>query len=486
MKEKLARRLRCPRLWGAAAAVLVLAGVLLAAAYRAGGPGGVLLPGSSVAGVDVGGLSREAALERLEAALLPRYAAARIHLVEGDTLVAVRTWEELGAAPDLSGAVDALFAQTPQGPGWPDRLRRGWRRLSGREPPAVLPAVTVDPAALAASLPPQPENARYDKESGTVAEGRAGILADAEALAAALGAAEPGRTLRFQVQVREPELTGEALRAVLFRDVLGTCTTTVTGSAERVGNVRLSAAAVDGTVLNPGEVFDYNAVVGERTAEKGYGAAPAYVNGETVSEIGGGVCQTSSTLYLAAVRSDLAVTERVNHRYVSGYIPLGMDAAVSWGGPELRLQNDTAYPIRVQAAMEGGELTVTILGTKLDQARVEVTYEILATVPYGTEYRETDALPAGQRQVQRSGITGYTVQTYRSVYDAEGNLLRSAPEAKSVYQSRDALVLVGTKRPEAAESASPGAAAEADQEAPDPEAALADDPLPLRDLEQFQ
>ena len=186
------------------------------------------------------------------------------------------------------------------------------------------------------------------------------------------------------------------------------------------------------------------------------------------------------------MRSDLAVTERVNHRYVSGYIPLGMDAAVSWGGPELRLQNDTAYPVRVQAAMEGGELTVTILGTKLDQARVEVTYEILATVPYGTEYRETDALPAGQSQVQRSGITGYTVQTYRSVYDAEGNLLRSAPEAKSVYQSRDALVLVGTKRPEAAESASPGAAAEADQEAPDPEAALADDPLPLRDLEQFQ
>ena len=497
MKEKLARRLRCPRLWGAAAAVLVLAGVLLAAAYRAGGPGGVLPPGSSVAGVDVGGLNREAALERLEAALLPRYAAARIHLVEGDTLVAVRTWEELGAAPDLSGAVDALFAQTPQGPGWPDRLRRCWRRLSGREPPAVLPAVTVDPAALAASLPPQPENARYDKESGTVAEGRAGILADAEALAAALGAAEPGRTLRFQVQVREPELTGEALQAVLFRDVLGACTTTVTGSAERVGNVRLSAAAVDGTVLNPGEVFDYNAVVGERTAEKGYGAAPAYVNGETVSEIGGGICQTSSTVYLAAVRADLAITERVNHRYVSGYIPLGMDATVSWGGPELRFRNDTAYPVRLQAVLEGNELTVTIAGTKLDNARVEVTYEILSTAPYATEYRETDALPVGQHQVQRAGVTGYTVQTYRNVYDSEGNLLRSAPEAKSVYQSRDAVVLVGTRRPEPAgepaesetspaEETPPATENGAGQEALAPDPAFTDDPLPLRDLEQFQ
>ena len=486
MREALRGRLGRPRLWGAAAAALALTAVLAAALWRLGEDPGTLPPGSAAAGVDLGGLTAEEALSRLTEQALPRYAATEVHLTAGDAPVETLTWAQLGAAPDLSGAVEALFRQLPRGSGWLARLTRCWNRLRRPPPPTALPAVTVDREVLAAALPAAPENARYDKAAGEVVEGRAGIAVDVEALEAALGAVEPGTPLRFQVTLREPELTGEALRAALFRDVLGTCTTPVTGSAERLTNVRLSAAAVDGTVLNPGEILDYNAVVGERTAEKGYGAAPAYVNGETVSEIGGGVCQTSSTLYLAAVRSDLAVTERVNHRYVSGYIPLGMDAAVSWGGPELRLQNDTAYPIRVQAAMEGGELTVTILGTKLDQARVEVTYEILATVPYGTEYRETDALPAGQRQVQRSGITGYTVQTYRSVYDAEGNLLRSAPEAKSVYQSRDALVLVGTKRPEAAESASPGAAAEADQEAPDPEAALADDPLPLRDLEQFQ
>ena len=486
MREALRGRLGRPRLWGAAAAALALTAVLAAALWRLGEDPGTLPPGSAAAGVDLGGLTAEEALSRLTEQALPRYAATEVHLTAGDAPVETLTWAQLGAAPDLSGAVEALFRQLPRGSGWLARLTRCWNRLRRPPPPTAPPAVTVDREVLAAALPAAPENARYDKAAGEVVEGRAGIAVDVEALEAALGAVEPGTPLRFQVTLREPELTGEALRAALFRDVLGTCTTPVTGSAERLTNVRLSAAAVDGTVLNPGEILDYNAVVGERTAEKGYGAAPAYVNGETVSEIGGGVCQTSSTLYLAAVRSDLAVTERVNHRYVSGYIPLGMDAAVSWGGPELRLQNDTAYPVRVQAAMEGGELTVTILGTKLDQARVEVTYEILATVPYGTEYRETDALPAGQRQVQRSGITGYTVQTYRSVYDAEGNLLRSAPEAKSVYQSRDALVLVGTKRPEAAESASPGAAAEADQEAPDPEAALADDPLPLRDLEQFQ
>ena len=398
----------------------------------------------------------------------------------------------------MYGMLDGIDgSQLPRGSGWLARLTRCWNRLRRPPPPTALPAVTVDREVLAAALPAAPENARYDKAAGEVVEGRAGIAVDVEALEAALGAVEPGTPLRFQVTLREPELTGEALRAALFRDVLGTCTTPVTGSAERLTNVRLSAAAVDGTVLNPGEILDYNAVVGERTAEKGYGAAPAYVNGETVSEIGGGICQTSSTVYLAAVRADLAITERVNHRYVSGYIPLGMDATVSWGGPELRFQNDTAYPVRLQAVLEGNELTVTIAGTKLDNARVEVTYEILSTAPYATEYRETDSLPVGQHQVQRAGVTGYTVQTYRNVYDSEGNLLRSAPEAKSVYQSRDAVVLVGTRRPEPAgepaesetspaEEAPPATENGAGQEAMAPDPAFTDDPLPLRDLEQFQ
>ena len=406
-------------------------------------------------------------------------------------VVAERTWAQLGASPDLTGAVEALFAQLPQGDGWSARLTRCWHRLFPPEPPAAVPGVEIDRAQLELALPPQPENARYDKGRETVLEGRPGVRVDGAALAAAMEAQEAGEVLRFPVEVAEPELTAEELEALLFRDTLGACTTTVTGSSARVNNVRLSAAAIDGTVLDPGEVFDYNAVVGERTAERGYGAAPAYVNGETVSDIGGGICQTSSTLYLAAVRSDLAITERVNHRYVSGYIPLGMDATVSWGGPEFRFQNDTAYPVRIRAALEGDQLTVALSGTKLDHSYVEVTYEVLSTDPYETEYRETDALPAGERQLQRSGYTGYTVQTYRNVYDAEGNLLRSAPEARSVYRSRSAIVLVGAEEPGAPEDAPPEETAPPEEVgegqealAPDPE--FTDDPLPLRDLTQFQ
>src|SRR5699024_3147077 len=124
------------------------------------------------------------------------------------------------------------------------------------------------------ALPPLPQSAWYDKEAGQVVEGHVGVSVDLDALEAALGAVAPGKDLRFQVTVEQPDITADRLREVLFRDALGACTTTVGGSSVRQNNVRLSAAAINGTVLNPGETFDYNAVVGERTEAKGYGAAP--------------------------------------------------------------------------------------------------------------------------------------------------------------------------------------------------------------------
>ena len=162
---------------------------------------------------------------------------------------------------------------------------------------------------------------------------------EAPALCRSLSKAVPGGAVRLPVEVRQPEISAEHLREALFRDVLGTYQTEVGGSASRRGNVALSAAAVDATVLLPGETFDYNQVVGERTRARGYGAAPAYVNGETVEEIGGGICQTSSTLYAAALLADLQITARSAHRYVSSLVRRGIAGTASYGGRECGLGN---------------------------------------------------------------------------------------------------------------------------------------------------
>ena len=328
-------------------------------------------------------------------------------------------------------------------------LVRQLEALEGRggQVDAVWETVEARPLDLEEAvrqLESEPTPARYDIETGRVVEGRPGIRLDAEAAAFALDAAAPGERVRLPAEIVEPALTARELEAVLFRDVLGTASTAVSGSSVRRGNVKLSGRLINGTVLNDGDEFDYNLVVGERTTARGFGAAPSYVNGETVNTVGGGICQTSSTLYLAAMRSNLEIVERYNHRYWPGYIARGMDATVSWGGPEFRFKNNTGYPVRIEAEYRDSQLTVTLRGTKTDDTYVEMEYDELSTTPYETEYRETAELPWGVRQQQQSGYTGREVVTYRCLYSGDGELLSRTEEARSSYKSRSEIILVGT------------------------------------------
>ena len=219
--------------------------------------------------------------------------------------------------------------------------------------------------------------------------------------------------------------------------------THVGGTSARRSNVKLSAASINEYVMNSGDVFSYNDVVGQRTAARGYQAAPAYVQGETVDEIGGGICQTSSTLYLACLRSNLEITERYAHRYVPAYITAGMDATVSWGGPDYKFTNNSLYPIKIVTIYENNYLTVRILGTNVDGTSVKMTNEHLSTTPYETVYEDDPTLAPGTEKVKTTPYTGYKYRTYRNVYDANGKLISSAYEATSDYKSRNKVILRG-------------------------------------------
>ena len=306
-----------------------------------------------------------------------------------------------------------------------------------------LPAKPLDTEALAQELSAEASPARYDIESGQVVDGEVGVSMDPEAAQLALDSALNGETIQLPAQVVYPAMTAEELEAVLFRDLLSTCTTKVSGTSTRKNNVKLSGEAVNGTVLNDGDIFDYNQVVGKRTTENGYGPAPSYINGETVDSIGGGICQTSSTIYLATLLANLEIVERYAHRYAPSYITLGMDATVSWGGPEFRFKNNTGYPIRIDVSYENSEITVSIYGTKTDDITVKMTRDIISSTGYQTEYVETEELPWGTQQQKQSGYTGYEVVSYRNLYDGDGNLISSNVEAKSSYKSRNEIILVG-------------------------------------------
>ena len=312
----------------------------------------------------------------------------------------------------------------------------------------ILPAKTMTAQEIHDATAGDVKNAGYDAATDSIIPERIGAEFDVTAAQAALDAAAPGETVTLDAEVQLPAVTAEELEGVLFRDVLGQCRTHVSGTSARINNVKLSAAACNGVVLNTGDVFSYNATTGQRTTAKGYQAAPAYVQGETVDEVGGGVCQTSSTLYYACLRSNLEITERYAHRYVPAYIDWGMDATVSWGGPDYKFTNNTNYPIKIVATYSGGYLTIKILGTNVDGTSVKMTNEVLSSTPWETVYKDDETLPAGTEKVTTTPYTGYKVKSYRNVYDANGKLISSTYEATSDYKVRNKVISRGPALPE--------------------------------------
>ena len=309
-------------------------------------------------------------------------------------------------------------------------------------PFATVPATVLTAQDIYDQVAGEMKNAGYDSTTDTITPEQVGAEFDVKSAQAALDAAAPGETVEIPAVIQFPTVTAEDLKAVLFRDVLGEYTTNVSGTTARRNNVKLSASTINNYVMNTGDVFSYNGVVGQRTAANGYQPAPAYVKGETVDEIGGGICQTSSTLYLACLRGNLEITERYAHRYIPSYVPAGMDATVSWGGPDYKFTNNTDYPIKIVTSYVNSKLTVKILGTNVDGSYGRMTNEHLSTTEWETVYEEDETIAPGTQSVKTTAYTGSKWRTYHHIYDASGKLIDSHYEATSDYKARNKVILV--------------------------------------------
>src|SRR5699024_1675141 len=129
---------------------------------------------------------------------------------------------------------------------------------------------------------------------------------------------------------------------------------------ERTHNIKLATDAIDRHVVFPGETFPINKLVGKRTEEKGYTRAPVIVKGEMADDIGGGICQTSSTLYNAVDLKGIEIVERYSHSRSVPYVPSGRDATVSWWGPDFSFKNKLHQPILIRAKAANGEMKINI------------------------------------------------------------------------------------------------------------------------------
>ena len=250
------------------------------------------------------------------------------------------------------------------------------------------------------------------------------------------------------------EISREELKQQAFSATLASYTTYFsTDHRGRTNNIKKAAEKINGHIMMPGDEFSYNGVLGRRTIESGFDYANAYSGNKIIQEVGGGICQISSTLYAAVLYSDLKVTRRYNHNLPVSYIPLGMDATVSYGGPDLCFVNNTDKPIMITASVNGGTAYVAIKGFEKDEAKkIEIHTYTIGTRAFEEEQIEDPSVT--EPTVVQSGANGYTVDTYKVVYKNGKEESRKKLHT-STYQPTPKIVHVPVQPEEPAVEAAP-------------------------------
>jgi vancomycin resistance protein YoaR len=244
----------------------------------------------------------------------------------------------------------------------------------------------------------------------------------ASVLAAALAPSDRTAAVSFErVQAR---FTTREAKALGIRHRVSTYTTLMgESSANRIWNVQLLGRYLDGTILKPGEVFSYNKVMGPRTEERGFREGQMIFGGVLIPSIGGGVCQTATTIFNAAFEAGMPILKRTNHSFYISHYPTGRDATVSWGGSDFVFKNDLDHAILIKAHGDADTFTVTFYGTKQGRRVVSSTSTPTNYTQPRLQYAVDPSAPPGSVRTAEGGGPGFHVNVHRKVYE-RGRLIR--------------------------------------------------------------
>ncbi len=261
---------------------------------------------------------------------------------------------------------------------------------------------------------------------------------DAAVVAAALEQALDNREYRTLIQLSAtpvlPRVSSVDLRNSFT--CLSSFSTKTTSNQDRNHNIALAAQAINNTTLMPGETFSFNGTVGQRTPEKGYRGAPAIQGGVLIDDVGGGVCQVSSTLFCAAAGAGMAIVERTAHAWPVSYLDKGLDATVNWPGLDLKFKNNQDTPVFIIAQYENRKLTIEFHGMLSAPGEgIFLEARLISSQPPPSEplLQHNPNLPYGTRKELKEARTGYVVDTYR-VYTRNGSEYRREKLFTSKYR----------------------------------------------------
>jgi vancomycin resistance protein YoaR len=291
----------------------------------------------------------------------------------------------------------------------------------------------------------RPKSARIDTKSGQVKGDVVGLRFDVfRTMEAVVRAVRSGADEAIAVAEEVPAIhRARDLENVRFDEVLGYFDTHYNSDAKheaRSFNLKLAASRFDGTVLFPGETFDFNEVVGPRTEAWGYKVAPVIASGELVDGVGGGTCQIAGTLHGAAFFAGLDIVERHPHTRPSYYIKMGLDAAVAYPTLTLRIRNPFAFPVVLVESVRGGVVRAEILGPKRTQS-VTFVRKIDEATRFDVREAPEPRLPRGERIVSQRGVPGFKVTRFRIVREGA---FAYRERLSDLYPPTSEVVRVGT------------------------------------------
>ena len=244
--------------------------------------------------------------------------------------------------------------------------------------------------------------------------------------------------------LKEPEVTEELLREQF--GLVSEFSTKCSSNTNRNNNISQACKYISGTILQPGEQFSFNKVVGVRTYERGFREATVILGGQYEQGLGGGICQVSSTLYNAVAKADLKVVERNNHAWPSDYVLTGCDATVDYPALDFKFENNTDFQVIVVMWFKDNTVYAEIYGKKLpDGQYIKLESNIISTTSAGpNEYVEDKTMPAGQQKTLRAAHQGQTARIYKVWFDKDDKEIKREEYYTTSYKAFGTRIAVGT------------------------------------------
>lgn len=413
-----------------------------------------IYPNVQVYSVDIGGLNKEEAKNKLNDNLQELIMDKKLSVTDGNKSIELN-YSELKPQYNIDEIVNNALSY-----GKDKNLFQKNSLIEGKNIIALDAEITYDEKQLLAfekkvkeSFNVAPKNAEITISSGKVniKDEVIGKSIDENELHEKLveninGNIDEEKIIEITLNDTEPNIKAEDLKKITGKISDYSSNYRDTGDG-RVKNMQIAAETVSGTIVMPGEEFSYNALIGDTTPDKGYEKANTYVGDEIVPDYGGGICQVSTTLYRAVMRANIRSTERMNHSMIVSYSEPGLDATVANGYIDYKFVNTYDFPIYIQGYVSGGIVNFSIYGNV--EAMGNKTYDLISvvneTIAPKVVYKEDNTLEEGKEEVKSYGMTGYKATAYQVTYE-NGVEVNRELISNDTYLKTDTIIRKGTKK----------------------------------------